>query len=190
MELFIEREFPTLLQAREDILGVFPRRVFKRIWNDVEEDLGLCEALGEFLWEGSLSILCHYLVEIAGNICAQNTFYVGRGYWFFFLGWITFFQVDGRDTEECGTCQKASENLIKDWRWWHFSFKNAEDGQDADVDGRYWLTLLDVTGSSEESRHHGPVRSRSCTDIFFLLIFIAFLVGWGVIGYSGKWPTY
>ncbi|XP_076048718.1 choline transporter-like 2 isoform X2 [Oratosquilla oratoria] len=29
----------------------------------------------------------------------------------------------------------------------------------------------------------GPVKSRSCTDILCLLLFVAFLVGWGVVGY-------
>jgi len=38
---------------------------------------------------------------------------------------------------------------------------------------------------TEESRHRGPIRSRSCTDIFCLLIFVAFLAGWGIIGYFG-----
>ncbi|GAB6031527.1 hypothetical protein CHUAL_009296 [Chamberlinius hualienensis] len=38
----------------------------------------------------------------------------------------------------------------------------------------------------EESRivgePQGPVKDRGCTDIFCLLIFVAFLIGWGVIG--------
>ncbi|XP_046448873.1 choline transporter-like protein 2 isoform X1 [Daphnia pulex] len=33
--------------------------------------------------------------------------------------------------------------------------------------------------------HRGPVKNRSCTDIFCLIIFIAFLVGWGIIGFYG-----
>lgn len=34
--------------------------------------------------------------------------------------------------------------------------------------------------------HRGPVKNRSCTDIFCLIIFIAFLVGWAIIGFYGK----
>ena len=34
--------------------------------------------------------------------------------------------------------------------------------------------------------HRGPVKNRSCTDIFCLVIFIAFLVGWGIIGFYGN----
>lgn len=32
----------------------------------------------------------------------------------------------------------------------------------------------------------GPLTKRSCTDVICLLIFIAFLVCWGVVGYYGK----
>lgn len=33
--------------------------------------------------------------------------------------------------------------------------------------------------------YRGPVKDRSCTDVFCLIIFIAFLVGWGIVGYFG-----
>ena len=33
--------------------------------------------------------------------------------------------------------------------------------------------------------HRGPVKDRSCTDVLCLLVFIAFLVGWGIVGYFG-----
>ena len=34
--------------------------------------------------------------------------------------------------------------------------------------------------------HRGPVKDRSCTDVLCLLVFIAFLAGWGIVGYFGK----
>jgi len=34
--------------------------------------------------------------------------------------------------------------------------------------------------------NRGPVKNRSSTDIICLIIFIAFLVGWGFIGFYGK----
>ncbi len=33
----------------------------------------------------------------------------------------------------------------------------------------------------------GPTKDRSCTDVLCLLVFVAFLIGWGVVGYFGKW---
>jgi len=31
----------------------------------------------------------------------------------------------------------------------------------------------------------GPTKDRSCTDVLCLLVFVAFLIGWGVVGYFG-----
>jgi solute carrier family 44 (choline transporter-like protein), member 2/4/5 len=32
----------------------------------------------------------------------------------------------------------------------------------------------------------GPIKNRSCTDVLCLLLFVAFLIGWGVVGYFGN----
>ena len=44
-------------------------------------------------------------------------------------------------------------------------------------------------GNSDSKKHNlakeGPIKNRGCTDILCLLLFIAFLVGWGVVGYYG-----
>ncbi|KAI9562773.1 hypothetical protein GHT06_010227 [Daphnia sinensis] len=44
------------------------------------------------------------------------------------------------------------------------------------------MTKVDVRS---EMVHRGPVKNRSCTDVVCLIIFIAFLVGWGIIGFYG-----
>lgn len=44
-------------------------------------------------------------------------------------------------------------------------------------------SFLDV---GSDMVHRGPVKNRSCTDIVCLIIFIAFLFGWGIIGFYGK----
>lgn len=44
------------------------------------------------------------------------------------------------------------------------------------------MSKVDV---GSEMVHRGPVKNRSCTDVFCLIIFIAFLVGWGIIGFYG-----
>jgi len=38
---------------------------------------------------------------------------------------------------------------------------------------------------SEGGAARGPVKNRSCTDVLCLLIFVAFLAGWGIVGYFG-----
>ena len=50
---------------------------------------------------------------------------------------------------------------------------------------------MNRVGSAESSKeehnpsHHGPIKNRGCTDIICLLIFLAFCVGWAVIGIYG-----
>ena len=46
--------------------------------------------------------------------------------------------------------------------------------------------LLSSTADRSTMVYRGPVKNRSCTDILCLIIFVAFLFGWGVIGYYGK----
>ena len=45
------------------------------------------------------------------------------------------------------------------------------------------------TDFSEGGAARGPVKNRSCTDVLCLLIFVAFLAGWGIVGYFGKYSS-
>lgn len=35
-----------------------------------------------------------------------------------------------------------------------------------------------------DASFQGPVGKRSCRDVFWLLLFVLFLVGWGVLGWQ------
>ncbi len=44
---------------------------------------------------------------------------------------------------------------------------------------------INRSASDYNPANRGPIKNRGCTDILCLLIFIAFLVGWGVVGVYG-----
>ncbi|XP_032776973.2 choline transporter-like 2 [Daphnia magna] len=45
--------------------------------------------------------------------------------------------------------------------------------------------MIEEADLERELVYRGPVKNRSCTDVVCLVIFIAFLVGWGIIGIYG-----
>lgn len=55
----------------------------------------------------------------------------------------------------------------------------------------YWNFVQILCFPGEQLKHDknfkGPLTKRSCTDVFCLLIFIAFLCGWGFIAHFGKY---